>query len=213
MDFSNFIKRFPKVVEWYWNRKWKRGNVSFRMRSDSNKYSLVNEKLLVSVGQNFVWNTPRFFGSDEHKALSCWDWVKHHVVYETDKSQYGITEFWQTPENTLKRGRGDCEDMSLLLMKLMELNNIPAWKRKLCAGHVIVNGELVGHAYVIFLADDFEWYVLDVSYYPSLSKRYWLKTPHRKISKYGSVWFTFNEELIWCKHDYVLNSVEDDYNV
>ena len=106
-----------------------------------------------------------------------------------------------------------CEGGAHLLMKLLELNNVPAWRRKLCAGHVIVNGELVGHAYVIFLGDDFEWYVLDVSYYPSLSKRYWLKTPHRKISKYGSVWFTFNEELIWCKHDYVLNGVEDDYNV
>ena len=550
MDFSSLIKRFPKVVEWYWNRKWKRGNVSFRMRSDSNKYSLVNEKLLVSVGQNFVWNTPRFFGSDEHKAFNCFVWVKKNIKYVSDKSQYGLNEFWATPEEVFKRKRDDCfagyekiytknglkkisdlkigeevlsydfkkkdyvykcivnfwskgklqvnrvhfrngqsidvsedhpmwhrklcncdtsdyekqklSDIDLsrwwekkvptvkklpykikdvdflnndlcfvighflaegsvskshvetsgydvidkiiplleknsipfsegkngngvpilrfltsdfkellktfkgketlsfsgfipewffhlpisklrsllngyflgdghdyskaskdyktnieriystsshelakglcrlslqlgkplycwkqehhggcgnkpiwrlsynpnsyflkdygyeglsetsisfiekldltemfdltvkdthtvimengiithqceggahLLMKLLEFNNVPAWRRKLCAGHVELNGELVGHAYVIFLGDDFEWYVLDWCYWSNLSERCWLKTPHRKIKKYGSVWFTFNEELIWCKHDYVLNGVEDDYNV
>ena len=209
MDYSLFINHFPSVCEWYWNRKWKESNVTFRMRSDSSKVSLVNTKLKEKLGYNFSLNIPLFTGGSVEKAYKCWDYVRHHITYKSDKSLYGLNEHWETPEEVFNKREADCEGGAHLLMKLMEHNNIPAWRRKLCAGWVLVNGKLEGHGYVIFLADDFEWYVLDWSYWPSMSKRCWLKTPHRKLDNfYDSIWFTFNEEKIWGEHDYVIG-VED----
>lgn len=42
------------------------------------------------------------------------DWVRSHVTYRAE-----ILDEWALPEETLKRGCGDCEDMALLLRALL----------------------------------------------------------------------------------------------
>jgi hypothetical protein len=46
------------------------------------------------------------------------DWMHEHIAYELDASQYGKEEYIATPGETLKSGRGDCEDHALLFGSL-----------------------------------------------------------------------------------------------
>jgi hypothetical protein len=46
------------------------------------------------------------------------DWMHEHIAYELDCSQYGKEEYIATPKETLKSGRGDCEDHALLFGSL-----------------------------------------------------------------------------------------------
>jgi hypothetical protein len=58
---------------------------------------------------------------------------------------------------------------------------------------------MVGHAYVIYLTDEFEWTSLDPAYYPLESIEHFGK-PHKRNTRYGKIWFTFNETHSWHQH-------------
>jgi len=67
--------------------------------------------------------------------------VKHLVQYKED-----LIDYYQTPEETLKLGTGDCEDFALLIKKLCEENSISAkiyclYPRNEIQGHAIVIGQ------------------------------------------------------------------------
>lgn len=51
--------------------------------------------------------------NSEEEAI---DWVSTNITYKKDKADY-----WQLPKQTYKRKKGDCEDFSLLLAYLLEI--------------------------------------------------------------------------------------------
>lgn len=79
-------------------------------------------------------------------------WMDHNLRYISDGNV--SEDYWQTPEETLLAGGGDCEDLSLLFMYLLKHNlNL---KSELLL--VKVDGRSsVGHA-IVQLNDD--WYEL-----------------------------------------------------
>jgi len=46
------------------------------------------------------------------------DWVANEIVYVSDTTAHGVSEYWQLPRETLSLGTGDCEDFSILLCSL-----------------------------------------------------------------------------------------------
>ncbi len=46
-------------------------------------------------------------------------WVSNHTRYVTDEEEFHVKEYVQLPTETLKRGCGDCEDLSMLTAALL----------------------------------------------------------------------------------------------
>jgi predicted transglutaminase-like cysteine proteinase len=52
--------------------------------------------------------------------------VNRSIRFEQDIDGYGVADHWATASETLLRGRGDCEDIALLKMALLEAAGLPA---------------------------------------------------------------------------------------
>lgn len=58
----------------------------------------------------------------QETAKITYDSIKRKFTYVTEKK-----DNWQKPMETLARGLGDCEDLSVFLASLFSINNIPNW--------------------------------------------------------------------------------------
>lgn len=75
------------------------------------------------------------------RLREAYNYVTANVKYVVDMKAFGYEEVWQKPTSTLKRGVGDCEDLSFLLCSLLLALGVQA--RVVFGGY---NGE--GHAWV-----------------------------------------------------------------
>ncbi|WP_161784965.1 transglutaminase-like cysteine peptidase [Hoeflea sp. BAL378] len=57
----------------------------------------------------------------EHVSMS----VNRAVRYDTDARIHGRLDYWSTPDETLARGAGDCEDYAILKMALLARLGVP----------------------------------------------------------------------------------------
>ena len=197
----------------YWNRKFLQSPVLYNGRSAIlNNGRIVSKVVPYAVDVRQFIQVPNFIlerivkdegiwslSSHEAKALACLRFVRKNVKYTSDKTLFGLNEFWSFPGETLALGRGDCEDMSILVASLMRNAGVPAYRIKVAAGWVVAgkNAPLGGHAYPLFLRQDEKWVTLDPCYYPNdlpVKQR----TPVKNDSNYKDVWFTFNDEYSWA---------------
>lgn len=74
------------------------------------------------------------------------DWVAANIEYRTDEEQWGVAEYWQTPEETLSLLTGDCEDFAILLCTLLRAYGISAEQIYVAVG---VDDDGYGHAFLI----------------------------------------------------------------
>jgi predicted transglutaminase-like cysteine proteinase len=74
------------------------------------------------------------------------DWVAANVEYKSDEEQWGVEEYWQTPEETLSLYTGDCEDFAVLLCTLLRAYGIGEEQIYVAVG---VDNEGYGHAFLI----------------------------------------------------------------
>lgn len=58
-------------------------------------------------------------GSLEDRIAKVNRWVNRRVAYTADAKLYGKADYWATPAETLKRGKGDCEDYAIAKMALL----------------------------------------------------------------------------------------------
>jgi hypothetical protein len=56
------------------------------------------------------------------EVAEAFEWVKENINYVEDEDNYGISEAWTSPEQTLNRGSGDDEDLALLLASLLKFH-------------------------------------------------------------------------------------------
>lgn len=54
-----------------------------------------------------------------YSEISILDWVSENIKYEKDWENWGVPEYWQTPEQTLTKGTGDCEDYCILAQEML----------------------------------------------------------------------------------------------
>jgi len=69
-------------------------------------------------------------------------WVADNIEYRSDEARYG-EEYWQSPQQTLARGTGDCEDFVILDMQLLHEIGIESYM-VLIPGHAML---LVNNTY------------------------------------------------------------------
>lgn len=87
------------------------------------------------------------------------DWVAANIQYKTDEEQWGVDEYWQTPDETLSLQSGDCEDFAILLCTLLRAYGIGKEHIYVAIG---VDDQGYGHAFLIenwYL--DGEWRALE----------------------------------------------------
>ena len=53
------------------------------------------------------------------KAMAVNASVNAHIHYQRDTENYGVVDYWATPEEILERRAGDCEDYAILKMALL----------------------------------------------------------------------------------------------
>ena len=77
------------------------------------------------------WEDPSDWGEFWTDVKSLYDWVTENIPYRYDGyypilpsspngTYYNYNEMWQFPNETLTLGRGDCEDMAILLATLIQ---------------------------------------------------------------------------------------------
>ncbi len=74
------------------------------------------------------------------------DWVADNIEYKADEEQWGVDEYWQTPEDTLSLRTGDCEDFAILLCTLLRVYSISEEHIYVALG---LDNEGYGHAFLI----------------------------------------------------------------
>jgi hypothetical protein len=193
-------KSFDEQQADYWDNKWPKASITYGARGYKGKRHRMDVRNTM-VTKSVILQSYKKSGTYDNIALALLREVKRKITYVSDSHNYNEAEYWQAPEITLSKGNGDCEDGALLLASLMRMSGIPAYRVKVCAGWVKTSSGRGGHAYVIYLADDGNWYPLDWCYYGTESERNFKKIPHKDNSKYQEIWWTFNDQYAWSQKD------------
>lgn len=88
---------------------------------------------------------------NQPQAIARYIW--HNFVFEDDTRQFGAADYWQTPEELLATGRGDCEDFALFAREALRLNGKSAYLLN-------VYGDRYSHT-VCLLKEDSGYQVID----------------------------------------------------
>ena len=71
-------------------------------------------------------------GLDEQELLARVNrWVNREIAYVNDDRNYRQRDFWATAEQTIARGKGDCEDFAILKMQMLRAAGVDAERMKL----------------------------------------------------------------------------------
>ena len=213
---DNLIKEKDKIIsklkstdplEEYYNSKYPKKELSYSGRyiPGYGKYSVDVRDFFVNPNSKELQEIvkPWLNLSDDEKAYKCQEYVFSNIRYTSDKSNYGLPEYWAYPQETLKTKKGDCDDGAILIANLMLASGIPYWKIRINAGNVYnyQAKPLGGHAWCNYYYEKGNrWVSMDWCFYPNLMEL--SERPDYKdemIYGYGSVWFSFNKKYAFSK--------------
>lgn len=137
----------------------------------------------------------------DQRAFQVDRYVQKVVRYVSDKSQFGLPEFWMLPFETMNTWAGDCDDGAILEANMLLAAGVDPWKIRLTAGEVHT-GE--GHCWLTYFCEETRrWVALDWCFQPSLApiaKR----LDYKDTGLYKRVWFSwtpetafFGEAAVW----------------
>lgn len=158
------------------------------------------------------------FDDYDDQMYAVFQWVYNNIAYLGDITKWGMTEHWNTADETLTANingyppmSGDCEDGAVLMYVLARLKGIPSNRIYIWGGNV----DAGGHACLFYKRMEYPYnYVyIDWCYYPSLKlipKRNLLTLVDKTIkeetiddaevySRYRNTWLIFNEDFSSCK--------------
>lgn len=126
------------------------------------------------------------------------------IIYLTDDISWGSPEFWQLPEETLARGKGDCEDGAILICSLCLNAGVPAYMVRVAGGLVRVGQGAAegGHGWCSVLDTVRQKHVVvDWCYLPEVKSSMKDRTTLDDREEYRLTWFSFNHEHAWSHKD------------
>jgi hypothetical protein len=121
------------------------------------------------------WN-----GTSDHHDPEYWtQLVFAQVQYAPD-----VGDHWQLANETLQLGRGDCEDMAILLANYLVAAGLPWWKVLVCVyqNHVVV--EYDGKKYDPTAPNDREMFPVEQLWYAFNARHAWV--PRSRIEQFTS---------------------------
>lgn len=74
-----------------------------------------------SCSENYDVRSPSFVFDDVSDIGA---YTANCFVYKTDQDNFGQADFWQSPQATIDRGSGDCEDFAILSCYFLEALDI-----------------------------------------------------------------------------------------
>lgn len=139
------------------------------------------------------------------------NYVVKRMRYIGDTKKWGIPEYWQPANQTVRDFEGDCEDGAIFMYVLARMKGIPANRLMLMAGNVFARtaAKTGGHAWLAYKPFRYplNWTIIDWCYAPDLqsiddSNKYiiqgkMIKSLIKEIpyTWYYYIWFAFNEEV------------------
>lgn len=86
------------------------------------------------------------YANDLDNVMKVNRWVNRNIEYITDKENQRIADYWQTPRETLKSLKGDCEDFAILKYFMLINWGIPDTELMIWYG----NTPIGAHAVLIY---------------------------------------------------------------
>ena len=123
--------------------------------------SSTNSEVILRTLQEIDLPSAREQGTFDLRAWRIWDYVAASVQYVTDKSSFGLDDFWLFPEETLVLHKGDCEDSSFLLATLLLASGISEHCVRVALGQVSTPDGAYGHAWVVYQNELGRWCLLE----------------------------------------------------
>ena len=203
------VKLVPKInpLEKKLNNKYPKKTIVYKGRSIPNygNYELGVRNFFVNSNSSELQKIAGKWKKlpDDEKAVECQKWVKKYIKYVSDKKQYGMSEYWAYPSETLKTKRGDCDDQAILDANLMMASGIPYWKIRLSAGNVYdkKGKPMGGHCFVCYYVEEKDYWVAhDTTFYPDL-RPINQRSDYKESILYGKgeVWFSWNKNFSFSK--------------
>lgn len=126
------------LAMYFWVFPWIFGQSSSRAPTTAAEYKnyvTPNDSTVQATLSSILANKPVYrtdFGAIQ-------EWVSTNTTYVSDTGEY-----WQTPKETIERGKGGREDFSILFCSLLRANGVPSNSVYVVAG----TSSEGGHAYV-----------------------------------------------------------------
>ena len=191
---TKIVELQPSELEIELNSKYPQKNVTYRRKEHDAWYEIDVRNYF----QEFDSTIPTVKGTNcDNIALKALIWVHDNIKYVKDNEEYGFSEFWAIPYQTLKHKRGDCEDGAILLANILLRSGVPYYRIRLNVGKVS-GGR---HCYVTYCREfDNQFVVLDWCYfYKKDAVR--LRPLHSEERAYYEVEFSWNQRYSFVNQE------------
>ncbi len=192
-DVKMSIKELLKKIGFSWSFS------DFFYRYDRRKPDSKSLKTFLTVQvdkANSLSTLPTFKGSHDEIMNKAFFWIEKNIVYISDQTNYGISEFWAPVEQIMVKKSGDCEDMSILLFCIARKLRVSPLQIRLVCGLYEDEFQSNGHAWIEYLSD--------ASYYatpaPWTENKYWTiydpamaRVINFEDARYKKRWFSVSD--------------------
>lgn len=190
---QDLFKKYSKQLDDFWHTRMNPINLMLRLKKGEfgNPISILAKPLVNDKVNEFI--KENLNKDDDEKAFLAHLFIKMtlRIKYKPDSEVWNDVDYWQSPQLTTDIGTGDCEDQTLLWLKLMQLLEVPSYKCMAIGGYVNNDTLIEGHCYPLYFTG-IRAVNMDVTYYVRILKikdRATFKIPS---DRYLSLWWAFN---------------------
>lgn len=145
-----------------WDKRAVLGNPGLYIPTDIRAWlSSTNSEVIFKTLKDLGLPSVREAGTFDLRAWTIWNYVARSIQYVTDKSSFGLDDFWLFPEETLVLHKGDCEDSSFLLATLLLASGISEHCVRVVLGSISTPDGSFGHAWVVYQDESGRWCLLE----------------------------------------------------
>lgn len=134
-------------------------------------------------------------GSFDYRVEAIRHFVSQRVRYRRDSGK----GYWQFPDETLRLGTGDCEDLAFLLASMMLASGVSGYNVRVCLGTVTVHGQRSArsydHMWVVYKNELGRWCIVEPLAPSAADSAQRGVLPTEKIEYTPS--FGFNADHLW----------------
>ncbi len=139
-------------------------------------------------------------GDFDKRAMVVWQFVAGKLEYIHDITRYKKEDFWLFPPETLRIGKGDCEDGSFLLASLLIASGISPFCVRVVLGEVFDEDDrpLGGHCWPVYKNEIGKWCILEstLDTIPSRMPEADMLTGEAQSFRYRPL-YCFNDHHLW----------------
>lgn len=180
---------------------------------------MVFQQALYRLAQSYTALLPlvQRFGLQPVMVHLVWDVVAEAIRYRYDQQLFSSVDFWQLPDETWKRGLGDCEDTTFLTQSAIEhvYRRLPVqggaeWESYAAIGYWIDDrGNPWGHGFVLYRDSRIGmWLWVETTLEKPLPVNLWLKWDPEKLVP---VYFFNSSCMCRVDRDYERLGLDRDY--